>query len=86
MLSRPHPALGWLFVNPNDSRRLYDRLCSFRDAELEKDSTFSGMPESFIAWTWHSWLPANLHRYQAQVEEHMPRRMQSKASSASHGY
>ena len=71
MLSRPHPCLGWLYVNPGDSRRLYDRLCSFRDAELEKDPTFSGMPQAFIDWTWHTWLPANLHRYQAQVEKHV---------------
>ena len=71
MLSRPHPCLGWLYVNPGDTHRLYDRLCSFRDAELEKDPTFSGMPQAFIDWTWHTWLPANLHRYQAQVEKHV---------------
>ena len=71
MLSRPHPCLGWLYVNPSDTRRLYDRLCSYRDAELEKDPTFSGMPQAFIDWTWRTWLQANLHRYQAQVERHV---------------
>ena len=71
MLSRPHPCLGWLYVNPGDTSRLFDRLCSFRDAELEKDPTFSGMPQAFIDWTWHSWLPANLHRYEKQVEAHI---------------
>ena len=56
MLSRPHPCLGWLYVNPGDTRRLFDRLCSFRDAELKKDLTFSGMLKSFIDWTWQTWL------------------------------
>ena len=71
MLSRPHPCLGWLYVNPADTRRLYDRLCSFRDTELEKDPTFSGMPQSFIDWTWHSWLPTNLNRYEKQIRDHI---------------
>ena len=71
MLSRPHPCLGWLYVNPGDTRRLFDRLCSFRDAELEKDPTFSGMPQAFSDWTWHTWLPANLHRYEKQVRDHI---------------
>ena len=71
MLSRPHPCLSWLSVNPADTRRLYDRLYSFRDAELEKDPTFSGMPQSLIDWTWHSWLPTSLHRYEKQVRDHI---------------
>ena len=59
MLSRPHPCLGWLYVNPGDTRRLFDRLCSFRDIELEKDPTFSIMPQSFIDWTRQTWLPGH---------------------------
>ena len=48
-----------------------DRLLSDRDAALELDPTFSGMPQAFIDWTWQTWLPANLHRYEQQVEAHI---------------
>ena len=71
MLSRPHPYLGWLYVNPGDTRRLFDRLCSFRDPELEKDLIFSGMLQSFIDWTWQTWLPGHLYRYEKQVRDHI---------------
>ena len=43
-----------------------------RDAALEADPTIhSDMPEAFIDWTWQTWLPANLHRYQTQIEQHV---------------
>ena len=32
--------------------------------------TFSCMPQSFIDWTWHTWLPSHLHRYEKQFEAH----------------
>ncbi len=41
-----------------------DRLLTERDAALEVDPTFSGMPQSFIDWTWQTWLPSHLHRYE----------------------
>ena len=71
MLSRPHPCLGWLYISPSDTRRVMDRLLRDRDAELEKDPSFSGMPQAFIDWTWRSWLPANMHRYEDRVREHI---------------
>ena len=46
-----------------------DRLLRDRDAALEVNSTFSGMPRSFIDWTWQTWLPTNLHRYEKQRHE-----------------
>ena len=48
-----------------------DRLLRDRDAALEVNSTFSGMPQSFIDWTWQTWLPANLHCYEKQVVAHL---------------
>ena len=71
MLARPHPCLGWLYINPADTRRAMDRLLRDRDAALEVDPTFSGMPQSFIDWTWQTWLPSHLHRYEKQVEAHI---------------
>ena len=29
------------------------------------------MPQVFIDWTWQTWLPANLHRYEKQIAEHI---------------
>ena len=71
MLARPHPCLGWLYISPADTRRVMDRLLAERDAALEVDPTFSGMPQSFIDWTWQTWLPSHLHRYEQQVEAHI---------------
>ena len=71
MLARPHPCLGWLHISPADTRRVMDRLLAERDAALEVDPTFSGMPQSFIDWTWQTWLPSHLHRYEQQVEAHL---------------
>ena len=44
MLSRPHPCLGWLYVNPGDTRRLFDRLYAFRDADQK---AFRGDPTHY---------------------------------------
>mgnify|MGYP007008017495 FL=1 len=71
MLARPHPCLGWLYISPADTRRVMDRLLAERDAALEVDPTFSDMPQSFIDWTWQTWLPSHLHRYEQQVEAHL---------------
>ena len=71
MLARPHPCLGWLHISPADTRLVMDRLLTERDAALEVDPSFSGMPQSFIDWTWQTWLPSHLHRYEKQVQEHL---------------
>ena len=71
MLARPHPCLGWLHISPADTRRVMDRLLNERDTALEDDPSFSGMPQSFIDWTWQTWLPSHLHRYEKQVEAHI---------------
>ena len=66
MLAWPRPCLGWLHICPS---KVMGRLLRDRDAALEATSTFSGMQESFIDWTWQTWLPANLHRYEKQRHE-----------------
>ena len=71
MLSRPHPCLGWLDVTPNDTRKLMARLLQERDAAIELDPTFSGMPPAFIDWTWQTWLPSQMHRYEKQIADHV---------------
>ena len=72
MLARPHPVFGdWCYCQPGDSQRLLDRQLAFRDAALKEDPNFSGMPPEFEQWCKTSWLPSNLHRYEAQVQEHI---------------
>ena len=53
MLARPHRCLGWLYISPTDTRQCVNRLLRDRDAALEVDPTFSGMPQSFIDLTWY---------------------------------
>ena len=52
MLARPHPVLGWLHCQPEDSRRLLDRQLAHRDHALKADPSFSGMPANFVEETW----------------------------------
>ena len=66
-----HSCLCWLYIAPPDTKRAMDRLLRDRDAALEADPSFSGMPQAFIDWTWQSWLPTNLSRYEKQVREHL---------------
>ena len=83
MLARPHSCLGWLHISPADTRRVMDRLIRDRDAALEADPTVSGMPQAFIGWTWHTWLPAHMGRYQAQIEAHIAY-LDTKLASLNH--
>ena len=71
MLARLHPCLDWLHISPGDTRRVMERLLRDRDAALDADPTSSGMPQAFIDWTWSTWLPAHMGRYEAQIEAHI---------------
>ena len=73
MLSRPHPCLGWLHCNPEDSRRLLNRQLDLRDEALEADPSFSGMPPRFIEETWINWLPKAVTKpfYRDQLTAHV---------------
>ena len=73
MLARPHPVLGWLHCQPEDSRRLLDRQLAHRDHALEADPSFSGMPASFVEETWVNWLPKAVANpfYRDQLSAHV---------------
>ena len=73
MLARPHPVLGWLHCQPEDSRRLLDRQLTLRDKALEADPSFSGMPPSFVEETWVNWLPKAVVQpfYRDQLTAHV---------------
>ena len=73
MLARPHPVLGWIHCQPEDSRRLLDRQLTHRDHALEADPSFSGMPASFVEETWVNWLPKAVAQpfYRNQLTAHV---------------
>ena len=73
MLARPHPVLGWLHCQPEDSRRLLDRQLAHRDHALKADPSFSGMPASFVEETWVNWLPKAVAKpfYRDQLTAHI---------------
>ena len=73
MLARPHPLLGWLYCQPEDSRRLLDRQLTHRDDALKADPGFSGMPPSFVEETWVNWLPKAVAKpfYRDQLTAHI---------------
>ena len=71
MLARPHAYWGWMSVQPEDSRRLMERLLACRDAAVEADRSFSGQPESFQIWCREEWLPRHIGKpfYRQQAEK-----------------
>ena len=72
MLARPHPVLGWLHCQRQDSRRLLDRQLTHRDEALEADPSFSGLPPLLIEETWVNWLPKAFDQpfYRDQLTAH----------------
>ena len=48
--ARQHPYYGWLFLEPQDYRRIYNQLIQMRDADLKKGDNSSGFPSGFAEW------------------------------------
>ena len=48
--ARQHPYYGWLFLEPDDYRRIYNQLIQMRDADLKKGGNSSGFPSGFPEW------------------------------------
>ena len=73
MLARPHPVLGWLHCQPQDSRRILDRQLTLRDEALEADPGFSGMPPRFSEETLDNWLhkAVSVPLYKNQLNVHV---------------
>ena len=73
MLARPHPCLGWLHCQQQDSRRLLDRQLTLRDEAFEADPSCSGMPPSFVEENWVSWLRKAIAQpfYRDQLSAHV---------------
>lgn len=69
-ICRRHPALGWLALQGNDTKRTLEKLIAFRDEALSADAQHSGMPPGFVDWSLTVQLPSMLHVpfYRKQVE------------------
>ena len=48
--ARQHPYYGWLFLEPDDYRRIYNQLIQMRDEDLRKGDNSSGFPSGFPDW------------------------------------
>ena len=48
--ARQHPYYGWLFLEPDDYRRIYNQLIQMRDEDLKKGDNSSGFPSGFPDW------------------------------------
>lgn len=72
-LSRMHPVANWIHLPPADQRRALNQVLAFRDQQLERDPTASGLPPAAVEWFWQTDLPAMIQRPEVrrQVEQHL---------------
>ena len=45
--ARQHPYYGWLFLEPQDYRRIYNQLIEMRHKDLKRGDNSSGFPSGF---------------------------------------
>ena len=70
--ARQHPYYGWLFLEPQDYRHIYNQLIQMRDEDLKKGNNSSGFPSGFPAW-----CETNLEElakrdiYKKRIKEHL---------------
>ena len=48
--ARQHPYYGWLFLEPDDYRKVYNQLIQMRDQDLKNGDNSSGFPSGFPDW------------------------------------
>ena len=70
--ARQHPYYGWLFLEPQDYRRIYNQLIEMRDKDLKRGDNSSGFPSGFPEWA-----KTNLEElakrdiYKKRIREHL---------------
>ena len=70
--ARQHPFYGWLFLEPDDYRRIYNQLIQMRDEDLRNGDNSSGFPSGFPAWCETNLRElAKQTRYKKRIEEHL---------------
>ena len=70
--ARQHPYYGWLFLEPDDYRRIYNQLIQMRDADQKKGDNSSGFPSGFAAWCEDDLKElAKQDRYKKRIKDHL---------------
>ena len=70
--ARQHPFYGFLFLEPQDYRRIYNQLIEMRDSDLKKGDNSSGFPSGFAAWCENDLKElAKQDRYKKRLKEHL---------------
>ena len=70
--ARQHPFYGFLFLEPQDYRRIYNQLIEMRDADLRKGDLSSGFPSGFAAWCEDDLKElAQQDRYKKRIKDHL---------------
>ena len=70
--ARQHPFYGWLFLEPDDYRRVYNQLIQMRDADLKKGDNSSGFPSGFALWCEDDLKQLSQQdKYKKRIKEHL---------------
>jgi len=70
--ARQHPYYGWLFLEPQDYRHIYNQLIQMRDEDLEKGDNSSGFPSGFPQWCETNLKElAKQDRYKKRISAHL---------------
>ena len=70
--ARQHPYFGWLFLEPDDYRRIYNQLIIMRDADVKRGDNSSGFPSGFPVWCEEDLKElAKQTVYKKRIQEHL---------------
>ena len=69
---RNHPCFGWLSLEPQDYRFVYNKLIEMRDADLKAGDNPSGFPSGFEEWALsHLEELAKQQTYKKRIADHL---------------
>ena len=69
---RNHPCFGWLSLEPQDYRYVYNKLIEMRDADLKSGDNSSGFPSGFEEWALgHLEELAKQPTYKKRIADHL---------------
>ena len=67
-----HPCFGWLPLEAQDYRFVYNKLIEMRDSDLAKGDNSSGFPSGFAAWCEDDLKElAKQDRYKKRIKDHL---------------
>ena len=70
--ARQHPYYGWLFLEPEDYRRIYNQLIQMRDQDDDNGNSQSGFPTGFPEWAKNNLEElAKRDIYKTRIKDHL---------------